>query len=202
MKRPLAKAGSIINIIISAISLIYYAYASYIMYIVSVLALKLEDEASTTGSELLVYFIIMLSIFALSIAIIVLSSLIIKNCKLSIQDYNKKKKINIALFLITTLVVALHLFYLISVGFGFMSIICIITLVLTNIFLLADLRKNKKALKNPPEEILEQNTTSSQPAPVKPQESIEDRLIKLNDLKIKGLISEEEYNSLKQDLLK
>ena len=202
MKRSLTKAGSIINIILSVISTFFYGYASFAMYIVVAIAHDIDSQAQET-SQLIAMFIVMMAIAVLSIVTIVLSAIAIKKSKLSIHEFNRRKGSVVALFICTMILAGLHVYYIIGSELAFFSIINTIMFSITSLFVLIDLCKNKKALKNAPvEEIMDQpakQPVEAQPTQVKPEENIEDRLIKINNLKAQGLITEDEYNKLKQD---
>ena len=205
MKRSLLKAGSILNIIFSVVSVFFYGYASFAMYIVLAIAHDLDSQATET-IEILIMFIIIIAIAILSLITIVLSAIALKRSKLGVQEFNKNKGVVVFLNVITFILVGLHCYYIFGSELAFFSIINVSIFSLTSIFVLVDLCKNKKALKNAPvEEIMAQpaeQPVEAQPTQVKPEENIEDRLIKLNNLKAQGLITEDEYNKLKQDLLK
>ena len=205
MKRSLLKAGSILNIIFSVISVCFYGYASFAIYIVFAIAHDLDSQATET-LEILIMFIIIIAIAILSLITIVLSAIALKKSKLGVQEFNKNKGVVVFLNVVTFILVGLHCYYIFGSEFAFFSIINVSIFSLTSIFVLVDLCKNKKALKNAPvEEIMAQpaeQPVAAQPTQVKPEENIEDRLIKLNNLKAQGLITEDEYNKLKQDLLK
>ena len=209
MKRSLIKAGSIINIIFSVISTFFYGYFTFAVYI----ALALVDSFDGTADEITdvrAMFIISIAIFILSITVIVLSAIALKKSKLNVRTFHKNKGAVVALLVCTILLALLNIYYIGLSEIALLLIINMIVYVLTSIFVLVDLCKNKKALKNAPvEEIMTQTAeqpaeqaVSTKPTQVRPVENIEDRLIKLNSLREQGLITNEEYEKLKQDLLK
>lgn len=206
MKRSLIKAGSILNIIFSTISTIFYGYFSFAVYI----ALALVDSFDGTADEttnIKAMFIVTLAIFVLSITVIVLSAIALKKCKLNVKEFHKNKGAVVTLLICTILLSILHIFYVQGSEIALFSIFNTIVFTLSSIFVLAGLCKNKKALKNAPEEeIVEQPVQTTQPAVDSQTQTksgdVTDRLLKLNSLREQGLITNEEYEKLKQDLLK
>ena len=198
-KRSLSKAAAILNIIINAFNTLIYAYLGYVMYIVAAIA----SNVDTQGNSKLMLLPIVLSTVAtilislLSVVIVVLSALTLKNNKLSIIEFNKRKGTHVATLVLTLISIALHLVNIFCSTSSFIGYVSLVVLSLIAIFFIIDLSKNKKALKNP-ELFNEQNTVEQQPI----EQTIEEKIAKLNNMKEQGLISEEQYNSLKQDLLK
>lgn len=198
-KRSLSKAAAILNIIINAFNTLIYAYLGYVMYIVAVIASNVDTQSN---SKLILLPIILstvatILISLLSVVIVVLSALTLKNNKLSTIEFNKRKGTHVATLVLTLISIALHLVNVFCSTSIFIGYVSLVILGLIAIFFIIDLSKNKKALKNP-ELFNEQNTVEQQPI----EQTIEEKIAKLNNMKEQGLISEEQYNSLKQDLLK
>lgn len=208
-KRPLTLAGAILNIIGYSVNIVATGYAIFATWLVLSIALDLGasgDESVTLMSTLIGTLIGYVIRIALSITSIVLSAKAIKISKMSIEDFETKKKTLWALYIINLVLVFYGLFSL-GMSLDTVTIYILIDAViwillgLAALFFALDLGKNKKAADA-------QKIATTQSAPVveetkkDSEENTIEKLSELNKMKEDGLITEEEYNNMKSDLLK
>ena len=220
-KRSLTLAGSILNIIAYAINIISLLYTAYLVVVIIALANGLGGNDASSGIAIGTLIGQIVGGFLISIVMIVLSSMLIRMRKLSAKEFDKKKIIPI--FVIV--------FDFLHFGFGIMSnlkgiiqefnylliisILINICQLVAGILILVDFSKNAKYVKEEATMALANGANNSEPVQTTAQEQSQSpasenvlsddkikKLEELSKLRNDGLITEEEYQNLKNDLLK
>ena len=216
-RRSLSLSAGILNIIAYAIYILLTMFLGYVTFIAIALIIDLNATASVN-----IYSIIGSCVVRLILAIIsiVMSAKIIKLSKASVQDYNAAKSKILSVIIINFIVVAYGLIsYLISgisadlllISIG--EILMFAIMLIVAILLIVDINKNKKLANQEQASIIAGSQTTVEPTiqpaiqpslpvePATPDDKVE-KLERLNELKANGLISQEEYEKLKADIIK
>lgn len=231
-KRPLTLTAGILTIILNVIVALATAYLAFLTYLIVSVAIGVGSQNGQTPDADFMSAIIMLvelvAQIVLAIVMIVLSSIMLKNHKLAPADYKKKKGIFIAVAIILFLQTASRIYDVISVladstGDNLLFVVAYVLIIavslMSAIFIIVDYNKNDKLLAaaeletaniSTPQTTVTASTTESTPTetPVAPAqeapkaETTEDKLAKLNELKTNGVITEEEFETMKSKLMK
>ena len=216
-RRSLSLSAGILNIIAYAIYILLTMFLGYVTFIAIALIIDLNATASVN-----IYSIIGSCVVRLILAItsIIMSAKIIKLSKASVQDYNAAKSKILSVIIINFIVVAYGLIsYLISgisadlllISIG--EILMFAIMLIVAILLIVDINKNKKLANQEQASIIAGSQTTVEPTiqpavqpslpvePAAPDDKVE-KLERLNELKANGLISQEEYEKLKADIIK
>lgn len=210
-KRTLTKAGGIVSIVAWALNILLGAYllgvlAYFMMVYSSMGVMDPELQAALLSSVITVIIPL-----AISIILVVYSIRTLKYSKLDCKEYASKKGTILFVAIVNLLNVVYSIISMIDSGFDWtsvVSILIVLALLASAILILIDFSKAQKEANA--EKLAEQTaqniesanqTQTVVDAQVK-EETIEDKLEKLNKMKADGLISEEEYNQMKADLLK
>lgn len=202
-KRTLTKAGSILGIVAWSINILVMSYSLFIVFLFVDISTSLDSEVSSDG--LILLFRLIFNI-AISIVLIVMSAKTIKASNKDVQTFVSKRSI-INFAAVVNIINACYCIYnVICSSFSIIDlildiVICALLLV-SGILILVDLSKANKLLQTLPQSIPEQQVQNTEQQVETKSETIEDKLEKLNKMKENGLISEEEYEKLKKDLLK
>lgn len=208
-KRTLSKAGSIVSIVSWSLNILLYIYLGYVLLVLFSLI-----NASGSGADASAVIALISSVvasLAISIALLIYSIRILKFTKLGAKEFVAKKGTIIAIAVINILNALYCLFSLIGSEFDWTSAVSIIIalgLLASAVLLIVDFVKCQKEAQA--EELAEkatataeqENTTQTVVDVQVKEESVEDKLEKLNKMKADGLITEDEYNQMKSDLLK
>lgn len=203
-KRKLTKVGSILSIIAWSLNILSLIASGILVLLVFDILISAGGEIATSAYTSLMQLIIA---FVISILLIVYSAKAISTSNKDLESYMKKK----SSILFVAIVNLLNAFYSIidltdtltdngtldtfTIIIMVASIIVCLLLLVSGIMISVDYsRANKefKSLQTTKVETSEQNN----------EEPVEEKLEKLNKMRKNGLISEEEYEKLKSDLLK
>lgn len=207
-KRTLTKAGGIVSIVAWALNILMCLYLGYIIMV-------LYAFASASDVDVMGYYSLLIGStigsLVVSILLLVYSIKVLKFTKLNCKEFVAKKGTIIFVAVVNILNFIYSIYSMIGVGFDWtsaVSLVIALALLTSAILILIDFSKAQKEANA--EKLAEQTaqniesanqTQTVVDAQVK-EESIEDKLEKLNKMKVDGLISEEEYNQMKADLLK
>lgn len=210
-KRNMTKAGGIMAIVAYSVNILLLLYSAFALYIV-IAALAGSNPDAETQAAIQVAIMSMLPVvlgaLAISIVMIVLCSKLLKTTKLSPLDYSKKKGMIIFIIVILFLhgVVGLYQsFAELSEWTNYLNIVISLILIASGILITIDFAKNSKEASA--QMVAEQQAKADEIAKANEEtkavsdESLEDKLEKLNNMKAEGLITEEEYDKMKADLL-
>ncbi|MBR2909588.1 MAG: SHOCT domain-containing protein [Clostridia bacterium] len=211
-KRALTFSAGIMNIVAYSIYVILTAYVGYIALITIALIAdlggadaELAATATATITGLLVGCIFRL---VLAIVSIVMSAKLIKISKASVQDYAKAKSKIISVIVINFIIVAYGFISYITSGLdasmlvvSIGEILMFVAMLVAAILLIVDIKNNKKLAEQEQAQIIASASAPATPAPTADDDKL-DKLTKLNEMKANGLISDEEYEQMKADLLK
>lgn len=208
-KRTLSKAGSIVSIVSWSINILLYIYLGYVLLVLISLI-----SASGSGADASAVFALISTVvasLAISIVLLIYSIRILKFTKLDAKEFVAKKGTIIAIAVINILNALYGLFSLIGSEFDWTSAVSIVIslgLLASAVLLIVDFVKCQKEAQA--EKLAEkaaataeqENTTQTVVDVQVKEESVEDKIEKLNKMKADGLITEDEYNQMKSDLLK
>lgn len=208
-KRTLSKAGSIVSIVSWSLNILLYIYIGYVLLVL--ISLMNASGSGADASAVTVLFLSVVASLAISIVLLISSIRILKFTKLDSKEFVAKKRTIIAIAVINILNALYCLFSLIGSEFDWTSAVSIIIalgLLASAVLLIVDFVKCQKEAQA--EELAEktaataeqENTTQTVVDVQVKEESVEEKLEKLNKMKTDGLITEDEYNQMKSDLLK
>ena len=208
-KRTLTKAGAITSIVAWSLNILLGIYVvAMLAYVISIAKAAGQLDESVQAVIITSVASIVVSI-GISILLLVFSVKILKFARLDNKEYAAKKGTILFVAIVNLLNVVYSIISMAQDGFdwtGAISILIVLGLLASAILILVDYSKNNKELQA--QELAEKAVATEvkaepevvNPAPV--EETVEDKLAKLNKMKADGLISEEEYNQMKADLLK
>lgn len=208
-KRTLSKAGSIVSIISWSLNILLYVYCGYILLVLISLMNSSGAGADTSAVAVLISSVV--ASLAISIVLLIFSIRILKFTKLGAKEFVAKQGTIIAIAVVNILNALYCFFSMIGNEFDWTSAVSIVIalgLLASAVLLIVDFVKCKKQAQA--EELAEkaavaaeqENTTQTVVNVQVKEESVEDKLEKLNKMKADGLITEDEYNQMKADLLK
>ncbi len=207
-KRKLTKVGSILSIIAWSLNILALIVTGiFVLFVIATLN-ELGSEDLTSLYSNLISLVVS---FVISIFLIVYSAKAIKLSNVDLETYMTKK----STILFVAIVNLLNAFYsvieisksaksltdtIVIITFILTILVCVLLLV-SGIMILVDYFKANNKLKTL--QTTSQNEVNEENSEQKPEEeTIEEKLEKFNKMKEDGLISEEEYEKLKSDLLK
>lgn len=208
-KRTLTKAGAIVSIVSWSLNILLGAYLLGVLAYILMAYSSMGVMDAEVQAVLLSTGITVIISLAISIILVVYSVRTLKYSKLDCKEYASKKGTILFVAIVNLLNVVYSIVSMFDSGFDWTSIVSILIvlgLLASAILIIVDFCKNNKELQA--QELAEktaQTEVQAQPEVVNPEpveETVEDKLAKLNKMKADGLISEEEYNQMKADLLK
>ena len=211
-KRPITLSAGIVNIVAYAIYIILTGFVAY----VALISLALINDLGASGAEtaaatatiggMLVACAIRL---ALAIVSIIMSAKLIKLSKASVQDYAAAKGKILSVAIINFIIVAYGLISYLTSGLDTSSllisvgeILMFVAMLVVAILVIVDFKNNKKLADAEQAQIAAAASQPVEPAATATDDENLDKLAKLNEMKASGLISDEEYEQMKADLLK
>ena len=214
MKRPLTKTGSILNVVLFSILTVFFTYL-FIELLIN------RRYYYNSGTELA--FIVVAPLIGISITQIIFSAKIIGISSFPKEKFAKKFGIIITSIVFSFLiflafVLYLSLTYYVLTYMYVISILSMAIIVTSSVFYIVDMARNKKLPDSQPEQQTEaQATVTVQQAPTYSDTSVEinkkahveqkqtfdfeAKLQKLSALKQQGMITQEEFDRLKQNLI-
>lgn len=142
--RPLLKAGLILGIVGFSLMAAGSAYLAFVLGVLGELAVDLGAEIMETISIGLMVFISIL-LLAFCVASIVVCSMALARCKLNPDEFDKKKGMITASFVMCVIMSALMLASIIS-SFSVGTILFLALFVLSAVLIMIDRVKNKELL--------------------------------------------------------
>ncbi len=204
-KRNKTFTAAILNIVSYSIYILFTAVLiiTSISLLAGVATAGGADGAVVAGAAagLMVGYFIRL---ALDIVCLVLSCKCIKISKMSVQDYAAKKGIIASCYIINIILVVFGLISTLMSGISLLSLIDVALwamLIVAAVFFAIDLKKNQEKVNQEQAQIFAETASSTKSAEEKEVSSI-DKLDELNKMKADGLISDEEFEKMKKDLMK
>lgn len=224
MKRTLTQTAAILSIVIYSLMTIGFALLFFVGLIFSDF---ISDVSAIIGNNIFyaignTIFFISIPMLAISILQIVFSAKILKVISAPKEKFAKKFGIIITSIVISGLFTIFMIINMISAPIGFMSIIELVALVLIVIFYIVDMAKNKNFVCSENQGYVSQNAYYEQQQttnPVysdssvdlgrnyRPQQTqsqsfdLDAKLQRLASLKQQGMITQEEYEKLKQNAI-
>lgn len=211
-KRPITLSAGIVNIVAYAIYIILTGIVAYVALVSLAIINDLGASASETAvatatiGGMLVACAIRL---ALAIVSIIMSAKLIKLSKASVQDYAAAKGKILSVAIINFIIVAYGLISYLTSGLDTSSllisigeILMFVAMLVVAILVIVDFKNNKKLADAEQAQIAAAASQPVEPAATATDDENLDKLAKLNEMKASGLISDEEYEQMKADLLK
>ncbi len=209
-RRKKTFTAAVLNIVAYSI---YIVFSAVLIFYITVLVMALleasssdADVAAVLGSIATLIGSYVINII-LDIICLILSCKCIKISKMSVQDYASKKSIVSALFVMNIIVVCLGVIGTLSSGISWLSLIDLAIwamLIVSTVFFAIDLKENQKQVQAEQAQVFESvaSSTSTSAPEEKKEENVEQKIEELNKMKADGLITDEEFEKLKQDLMK
>lgn len=208
-KRTLTKTGAILGIVAWSINILSLIFTGFFVMLAIDIMIDINGSLPTTALSSIIELLVT---FVISIILIVFSAKSIKIANKDLQTFMKKKQTIMFVAIVNLLNVCYSVFDLIdlfsengSIDDNYTlivvaaSIIVCLLLLIAGIMMLVDVSKATKELKTlQTTQAVEETTEQKQVQ----EEPVEDKLAKLNKMKEDGLISQEEYEKLKAEMLK
>ena len=192
MKRPLTLTSAILGTVFQGI----LALESIILFIA-----MMDLVAGATGAGTLA--IVMIITIAIAVLGLIFNILSIPTWNKAPEVFRKKRGVIITAIVFNLLIVVLSLIGYADEGatVNFLSILMLLCLIAASVMYIVDLATEKKRVAElEAQNATEETTETAQDSPVQASTAtaLEEKLVKLNQMKEQGIIDEEEYNELKK----
>lgn len=209
-RRKKTFTAAVLNIVTYSIQIVFSAVLMFYI-IVLVMALLEASNSDADAAAVLGSIVTLIGSYVINIILdiicLILSCKCIKISKMSVQDYASKKSIVSALFVMNIIVVCLGVIGTLASGISWLSLIDLAIwamLIVSAVFFAIDLKENQKQVQAEQAQVFESvaSSTSTSAPEEKKEENVEQKIEELNKMKADGLITDEEFEKLKQDLMK
>lgn len=192
MKRPLTLTSAILGTVFQGI----LALESVILFIA-----MMDLVAGATGAGTLA--IVMIITIAIAVLGLIFNILSIPAWNKAPEVFRKKRGVIITAIVFNLLIVVLSLIGYAGEGttVNFLSILMLLCLIASSIMFIVDLATEKKRVAElEAQNATEETTETAQDSPVQASTAtaLEEKLVKLSQMKEQGIIDEQEYNELKK----
>lgn len=208
-KRTLTKTGAILGIVAWSINILSLIFTGFFLLIAIDILIDINGSLPTSALSSIIKHVVA---FVISIILIVYSAKSIKIANKDLPSFMKKKQTILFVAIVNLLNVCYNVFDLIDLFsknreindtntliLVASSIIVCLLLLVAGILMLVDVSKATKELNTLQTTPAVEETTEQKQIQ---EEPVEDKLAKLNKMKEDGLISQEEYEKLKSEMLK
>ena len=189
MKRPLTLTSAILGTVFQGI----LALESIILFVA-----MMDLVAGATGAGTLA--IVMIVTIAIAVLGLIFNILSIPAWNKAPEVFRKKRGVIITAIVFNLLIVVLSLIGYAGEGatVNVLSILMLLCLIASSIMYIVDLATEKKRVAELEAQNATEETEAEAEATVSTATALEEKLVKLNQMKEQGIIDEEEYNELKK----